>query len=186
MIDTTLDVALHKEKIQSIAADLCAWQQRQKDIAILDGLKSCRRECEKAISNLVATLEAGAASPTIAAMVRDREEELENIKYAIAKQELVQEKFDEKKIMYFPSKVPEGDRADINYMQRIVNTFINSVFVYEDRVVICHNFDGDGSKITVKEIQVSYALQLLKRKKHPKWSASSWCTIRDSNPGPAD
>ena len=75
VIDTTLDVALHKENIQSIAADLCAWQQRQKDIAILDGLKSCRRECEKAISNLVAALEAGAASPTIAAMVRDREEE---------------------------------------------------------------------------------------------------------------
>jgi hypothetical protein len=94
VIDTTLDVALHKENIQSIAADLCAWQQRQKDIAILDGLKLCRGECEKAISNLVAALEAGAASPTIAAMVRDREEELESIKYAIAKQELVQEKFD--------------------------------------------------------------------------------------------
>ena len=36
---------------------------------------------------------------------------MENIKYAIAKQELVQEKFDEKKIMYFLSKVPEGDRC---------------------------------------------------------------------------
>ena len=151
MIDTTLDVALYKENIQSIAADLCAWQQRQKDIAILDGLKLCRGECEKAISNLVAALEAGAASPTIAAMVRDREEELESIKYAIAKQELVQEKFDEKKIMYFPSKVPEGDRADINYMQRIVNTFINSVFVYEDRVVICHNFDGDEARSPLKK-----------------------------------
>lgn len=151
VIDTTLDVALYKENIQSIAADLCTWQQRQKDIAILDGLKSCRGECEKAISNLVAALEAGAASPTIAARVRDREEELESIKYAIAKQELVQEKFDEKKIMYFISKVPEGDRADINYMQRIVNTFINSVFVYEDRVVICHNFDGDEARSPLKK-----------------------------------
>ncbi len=151
VIDTTLDVALYKENIQSIAADLCTWQQRQKDTAILDGLKSCRGECEKAISNLVAALEAGAASPTIAAMVRDREEKLENIKYAIAKQELVQEKFDEKKIMYFLSKVPEGDRADINYMQRIVNTFINSVFVYEDRVVICHNFDGDEARSPLKK-----------------------------------
>ena len=111
----------------------------------------CRGECEKAISNLVAALEAGAASPTIAAMVRDREEELESIKYATAKQELVQEKFDEKKIMYFLSKVPEGDRADINYMQRIVNTFINSVFVYEDRVVICHNFDGDEARSPLKK-----------------------------------
>ena len=107
VIDTTLDVALYKENIQSIAADLCTWQQRQKDIAILDGLKSCRRECKKGISDLVAALEAGAASPTIAAMVRDREEELENIKYAIAKQELVQEKFDEKKIMYFSQRFPK-------------------------------------------------------------------------------
>ena len=152
VIDTTLDVALRKENIQSIAADLCAWQQRQKDTAILDGLKSRRRECEKAIGNLVAALEAGAASPTIAARIRDREEELDNIKFAIAEQELVQEKFDEKKIMYFLSTVPEGDRTDINYMQRIVDTFINSVFVYEDRVVICYNFDGDGSKITVNDV----------------------------------
>lgn len=76
---------------------------------------------------------------------------MESIKYAIAKQELVQEKFDEKKIMYFLSKVPEGDRADINYMQRIVNTFINSVFVYEDRVVICHNFDGDEARSPLKK-----------------------------------
>ena len=146
VIDTTLDVALHKENIQSIAADLCAWQQRQKDIAILDGLKLCKRSV-----NFVAALEAGAASPTIAAMVRDREEELESIKYAIAKQELVQEKFDEKKITYLHSKVPKGDRADINYMQRIVNTFINSVFVYEDRVVICHNFDGDDARSPLKK-----------------------------------
>ena len=63
----------------------------------------------------------------------------------------MQEKFDEKKIMYLLSKVPEGDRADINYMQRIVDTFINSVFVYEDRVVICHNFDGDEARSPLKE-----------------------------------
>ena len=36
---------------------------------------------------------------------------MESIKYAIAKQELVQEKFDEKKIMYFLSKIPKGDRC---------------------------------------------------------------------------
>lgn len=52
------------------------------------------RSARKRSVIFVAALEAGAASPTIAAMVRDREEELESIKYAIAKQELVQEKFD--------------------------------------------------------------------------------------------
>ena len=62
---------------------------------ILDGLRSRRKQCEKAIDNLVAALETGAASPTIAARIRKREDELENINLAIAEQELVQKKFDE-------------------------------------------------------------------------------------------
>ena len=153
VIDTTLDVILRESTIKSIAADLVAWQQAQKDTMILDGLRSRRKQCEKAIDNLVAALETGAASPTIAARIRDREDELENIKLAIAEQELVQEKFDEKQILYYLSNITKGDRSDIKYAQGLVDTFINSVFVYDDKVVICYNFTGDGSKITIEDIE---------------------------------
>ena len=153
VIDTTLDVILRESTIKSIAADLVAWQQAQKDTMILDGLRSRRKQCEKAIDNLVAALETGAASPTIAARIRDREDELENIKLAIAEQELVQEKFDEKQILYYLSNITKGDRSDIRYAQSLVDTFINSVYVYEDKVVICYNFTGDSSKITIEDIE---------------------------------
>ena len=153
VIDTTLDVILRESTIKSIAANLVAWQQAQKDTMILDGLRSRRKQCEKAIDNLVAALETGAASPTIAARIRDREDELENIKLAIAEQELVQEKFDEKQIFYYLSNITKGDRSDIRYAQSLVDTFINSVYVYEDKVVICYNFTGDGSKITIEDIE---------------------------------
>ena len=153
VIDTTLDVILRESTIKSIAADLVAWQQAQKDTMILDGLRSRRKQCEKAIDNLVAALETGAVSPTIAARIREREDELENIKLAIAEQELVQEKFDEKQILYYLSNITKGDRSDISYAQSLVDTFINSVYVYEDKVVICYNFTGDGSKITIEDIE---------------------------------
>ena len=103
--------------------------------------------------NLVAALKTGAVSPTIAARIRDREDELENIKLAIAEQELVQEKFDEKQILYYLSNITKGDRSDIRYAQSLVDTFINSVYVYEDKVVICYNFTGDGSKITIEDTE---------------------------------
>lgn len=93
------------------------------------------------------------SSPTIAARIRDREDELENIKLAIAEQELVQEKFDEKQILYYLSNITKGDRSDIRYAQSLVDTFINSVYVYEDKVVICYNLTGDGSKITIEDIE---------------------------------
>ena len=153
VIDTTLDVILRESTIKSIAADLVAWQQAQKDTMILDGLRSRRKQCEKAIDNLVAALETGAVSPTIAARIRDREDELENIKLAIAEQELVQEKFDEKQILYYLSNITKGDRSDIKYAQGLVDTFINSVYVYDDKVVICYKFTGDGSKITIEDIE---------------------------------
>ena len=153
VIDTTLDVILRESTIKSIATDLVTWQQAQKDTMILDGLRSRRKQCEKAIDNLVAALETGAASPTIAARIRDREDELENIKLAIAEQELVQEKFDEKQILYYLSSITKGDRSDIRYAQSLVDTFINSVYVYDDKVVICYNFTGDSSKITIEDIE---------------------------------
>ena len=153
VIDTTLDVILRESTIKSIAADLVAWQQAQKDTMILDGLRSRRKQCEKAIDNLVAALETGAVSPTIAAKIKDREDELENIKLAIAEQELVQEKFDEKQILYYLFNITKGDRSDIRYAQSLVDTFINSVYVYDDKVVICYNFTGDGSKITIEDIE---------------------------------
>ena len=37
--------------------------------------------------------------------------------------------------------------------QGLVDTFINSVYVYDDKVVICYNFTGDGSKITIEDIE---------------------------------
>ena len=101
----------------------------------------------------MAALKTGAASPTIAARIRDREDELENIKLAIAEQELVQEKFDEKQILYYLSNITKGDRSDIRYAQSLVDTFINSVYVYEDKVVICYNFTGDSSKIAIEDIE---------------------------------
>ena len=91
--------------------------------------------------------------PASAARIRDREDELENINLAIAEQELVQEKFDEKQILYYLSNITKGDRSDIRYAQSLVDTFINSVYVYEDKVVICYNFTGDGSKITIEDIE---------------------------------
>ena len=93
------------------------------------------------------------SSPTIAAMIKDREDKLEKIKLTIAGRKLVQEKSDEKQILYYLSNITKGDRSDIRYAQSLVDTFINSVYVYEDKVVICYNFTGDGSKITIEDIK---------------------------------
>lgn len=78
---------------------------------------------------------------------------MENINLAIAERKLVQKKFDEKQILYYLSNITKGDRSDIRYAQSLVDTFINSVYVYEDKVVIRYIFMGDSSKIAIEDIE---------------------------------
>ena len=40
----------------------------------------------------------------------------------------------------------------IDCQKRLIKTFINSVFVYDDKVVMTFNYSGDNRAITVKEI----------------------------------
>ena len=37
------------------------------------------------------------------------------------------------------AKYLDGDKSDLNYQRKIINKFVNSVFVYDDKVVIYYN-----------------------------------------------
>jgi len=44
------------------------------------------------------------------------------------------------------------DYTDVNCQKRLVKTFVNSVFVYDDKVVLTFNYSGDNRSMTLKEI----------------------------------
>ena len=44
------------------------------------------------------------------------------------------------------------DYTDVNCQKRLIKTFVNSVFVYDDKVVLTFNYSGDNRTMTLKEI----------------------------------
>ena len=60
-------------------------------------------------------------------------------------------------ILFFLHKFSEYDYEDIECQKRLIKTFINSVFLYDDKVVISFNYSGDGRIITVNEIDAGLA-----------------------------
>ena len=44
------------------------------------------------------------------------------------------------------------DYSDIACQKRLIKTFVNSIFVYNDKVVLTFNYSGDHRTITLKEI----------------------------------
>ncbi len=55
-------------------------------------------------------------------------------------------------ILYFLKKFADMDYTDLNCQKRMIKTFVNSVFVYDDKVVLTFNYSGDDRTITLNEI----------------------------------
>jgi len=55
-------------------------------------------------------------------------------------------------ILFFLKQFANMDYTDIECQKRLIKTFVNSVFVYDDKVVLTFNYSGDDRAITLNEI----------------------------------
>ena len=55
-------------------------------------------------------------------------------------------------ILYFLHRFAEMDVSDEKCQKQLIETFVNSVFVYDDKVVLTFNYSGDDRTITLNEI----------------------------------
>ena len=90
-------------------------------------------------------------------------EELENerdeIDALIAQEELKQAvMIDEEDIYQYFKDFANGDVDNPKYKIKLLNTFVNKVFLYDDKIVILYNFTGGGNKIEVDLKDVEEAL----------------------------
>ena len=55
-------------------------------------------------------------------------------------------------IVFFLHQFAGMDYSDMACQKRLIKTFVNSVFVYDDKVVLTFNCSGDNRTMTLKEI----------------------------------
>lgn len=65
------------------------------------------------------------------------------------------------------------DYSDIPCQKRLIITFVNSVFVYDDKVVLTFRYSGNNRTMTLKEIDagLTHGIRILRavvHQKHPK------------------
>ena len=55
-------------------------------------------------------------------------------------------------ILYFLRRFTQLDYTDISCQKQVIKTFVNAVFVYDNKVVLTFNYSDDDRTITLKEI----------------------------------
>ena len=110
-------------------------------------------DIDTGISNLVRSIEAGLFNSAIKARMDELEAQKMAITKALADKELERGfKLTKDHILYFLGRMKDMDIRDRECQRRLVETFVNAIFVYDDHLTLTFNYGGDSRTITLSEI----------------------------------
>lgn len=146
---------IHSDEFIEEVADRCMeYQQREKDQSALHALEARQKETENGIKNMLAAIEAGIITPSTKTRLMELETELAQIEKGIAKELLSEPTLERDQVVYFLERFRDGDVNDEMYRVFLVDTFLNSVYLYDDdKLVLVLNYTGENCKVTLKLVE---------------------------------
>ena len=123
------------------------------DTTYTKSLQAALADTEKSIRNLLKAIEAGMFTESTKTRLDELEAQKNDLKTALAAAKLREDLGLKKEhILFFLHQLAKMDLKDIDCQKRLIKTFVNAVFVYDDKVVLTFNYSGDDRTITLNEI----------------------------------
>lgn len=155
VIDFALTV-LHDDELLEFIIDRTweYYQAQDQSKAELESLERQLRQVETAIGNLVRAIEMGIFNESTKARMDELTEQQQQIKASIAECTLVNRfQLTRDIIAFFLYKLRDLDMTKPESQKRIINTFINSVYLYDDHFTIHFNYSGDSTRVKYFDVE---------------------------------
>ena len=137
-----MDIFKDKALIRKISKS--CFELQNKESPMLPALKRRLRENQKEIKNLMKAMKAGIVLKTTKSELEKLEAEQEQLEINIAMEKLVKPVIPQEKIQAWLMNFAAADLSNHSQKQKIIDIFVNSVYVYDDRVLIFFNYkDGE-------------------------------------------
>lgn len=148
VVKYTVETVLTDENIDLIATKAMELIEKElQDTSVLISLQGMLKETNKKIKNIMSAIEQGIFTPTTKDRLEELEQERRTIEGQIAREEMKKPLLSKERIIYWLTSFKSGDIRDIEYQRRIIDTLVNSVFVYDDgdkgrKIVLTFNVSG--------------------------------------------
>lgn len=151
VVRLTMERVLNEEKINRIIDALLAMQERE-DVTI-PALRRQLAETEKGIENMLNAIQQGIFTASTKQRLEELEKQKEELSLSITTAELQKPKLTREYMEHWFSQFRYGDPNDREFQKRLIDTFVNAVFVYDDKLVLTYNYQHGTQTITFKEVE---------------------------------
>ena len=123
--------------------DIC-YKLQTKGNTVLPSLEKQLAKTKKEIENVMNAIKQGIITPTTKETLVELEQDKENLEIKIAQAKIERPVLSQEKIKHWLCKFRVIDLDDTAQKQRLIDVFLNSVYVYDDKMLIVLNYkDGE-------------------------------------------
>ena len=154
----TVQRVLQDDEISRIAEAIVALQERED--TSLPAMRQQLTECEKAIDNMLNAIQMGVLTASTKERLEKLEMQREELKLSILQAQMARPRYTKEQVVSWISRFKYGNVDDPQYQKQIIDTFINSIYVFDDKLVFTYNFKDGTETITLAEIQAAFGSDL--------------------------
>ena len=168
----TVQRVLRDDEISRIADSILALQNSED--TTIPALKKQLADTERGIENMLNAIQQGVLTSSTRERLEALEKQRDNLKIAVLQAELQKPKYTKEQIVSWIGQFKYGDVNSREYRKRIIDTFVNSLYLFDDRLVITYNFKGGTETITLKDVEAVYGSDLKAMSPPNKKAQSFW------------
>ena len=150
---------VHDDKTVVYLADR-VMEIQGKANSILPCLREQLTEVEKGIGNLVNAIQMGICNEATRKRMNELEARKSELGIQIAKEELAKPVITREQIICWLEHFRTFDTTKFEHRRRFIDTFINRIFLYDDKMVITFNYNKGTKEITFAELEASGILSI--------------------------
>ena len=151
VVRLTMQRVMDEEKINRLI-DAILVMQEQEDTTT-PALRSQLAETESSIGNILKAIEQGIFTPSTKQRLDELEARKEEILVNIQTAELQKPKLTREQMTAWFEQFRHGDPANRDFQKRLIDTFVNAVYVFDDKLVLTYNYQHGTQTISLDEIE---------------------------------
>jgi DNA invertase Pin-like site-specific DNA recombinase len=154
VIDQIKKILFDDEMIEKLA-DMGMERQRKENTA-LPMLKRQLAETEKDIRNFVDAIQQGIITESTKERLEGLEKAKRELSAQIAREELLQPpEFTRDQFLFWFERMRKYDTTKLVHRRRLIDSFVNAIYLYDNRITLVFNFKDGTKTITFAELEES-------------------------------
>ena len=130
-------------------------EELNKENTVIPVLRKQYSETAKGIENIINAIQLGILTPSTKQRLEELERAKTELSMQIAKEEMKKPALTKAMVVEWFTKLRKFDITKTEHRRRLVDAFINAVFLYDDRIVIVFNYKNSAKTTSLEDVHAS-------------------------------